>query len=278
MSSRGPRWRRSSTSESTSSWRSGRTYPGLRSTRSSRSTSTATGSASSRRRTRPGSWPASPTATSVRPGQWWHDIVARLAAPVRHPRESGRMSGGILPAQKIRQAIEDGWIGGDPPADHIQPASLDLRLGANAYALRCSFLPDDQVSIETKLADLALTEFDIRRGAVLERNRPYLIPLAERVALPARRTRPDEPEELDRPHRRLHARHQRGELPLRRDSGRVRRPALPRDRLALVRDPRGGGPDAQPAAARRRRRALLRRARSSRCTTSPRSSTRTTRR
>ena len=42
------------------------------------------------------------------------------------------MSGGILPAQKIRQAIEDGWIGGDPPADHIQPASLDLRLGAVA--------------------------------------------------------------------------------------------------------------------------------------------------
>ena len=95
------------------------------------------------------------------------------------------MSGGILPAQKIRQAIEDGWIGGDPPADDIQPASLDLRLGAKAYALRCSFLPDDQVSIETKLADLALTEFDIRQGAVLERNRPYLIPLAERVALPA---------------------------------------------------------------------------------------------
>jgi dCTP deaminase len=95
------------------------------------------------------------------------------------------MNGGILPAQKIRQAIEDGWIGGDPPADDIQPASLDLRLGAKAYALRCSFLPDDQVSIETKLEDLALTEFDIRHGAVLERNRPYLIPLAERVALPA---------------------------------------------------------------------------------------------
>ena len=94
------------------------------------------------------------------------------------------MSGGILPAQKIRQAVEDGWIGGDPPSENVQPASLDLRLGAKAYALRCSFLPDDQRSIESKLGDLAITEFDIRAGAVLERNRPYLIPLAERVALP----------------------------------------------------------------------------------------------
>jgi len=94
------------------------------------------------------------------------------------------VSGGILPAQKIRQAIADGWIGGDPPAENVQPASLDLRLGAKAYALRCSFLPDDTVPIETKLQDLAITEFPITDGAVLERNRPYLVPLAEHVALP----------------------------------------------------------------------------------------------
>jgi dCTP deaminase len=96
------------------------------------------------------------------------------------------MSGGILPAQHIRAAIDQGWISahsGIPPAN-VQPASLDLRLGAKAYALRCSFLPDDKGSIETKLGDLALTEFDISGGAVLERNRPYLIPLAEGVALP----------------------------------------------------------------------------------------------
>jgi len=48
----------------------------------------------------------------------------------------------------------------------------------------CSFLPDDTVPIETKLQDLAITEFPITDGAVLERNRPYLVPLAEHVALP----------------------------------------------------------------------------------------------
>lgn len=95
------------------------------------------------------------------------------------------MSGGILPAQRIRQAIADGWIGGDPPAENVQPASLDLRLGGKAYALRCSFLPDDAVPIEAKLEDLAITDFSIADGAVLERNRAYLIPLGERVALPA---------------------------------------------------------------------------------------------
>jgi dCTP deaminase len=96
------------------------------------------------------------------------------------------VSGGILPAQRIRTAIEDGWIAADPPVppENLQPASLDLRLGGKAYALRCSFLPDDTATIEEKLTDLAITEFDIGSGAVLERNRPYLIPLAERVALP----------------------------------------------------------------------------------------------
>ena len=128
------------------------------------------------------------------------------------------MTGGILPAQRIRQAIEEGWIGGD--LSNVQPASLDLRLGAKAYALRCSFLPDDRQSIESKLGDLAITDFDIAGGAVLERNRPYLIPLAEHVSLPAT-CAAGESQKLDRPHRRVHARDQRRELPLRRDPGRV---------------------------------------------------------
>jgi dCTP deaminase len=96
------------------------------------------------------------------------------------------VNGGILPAQRIRRALDDGWIAAGPPVpqENVQPASLDLRLGAKAYALRCSFLPDDSTSIEEKLGELALNEFDIGRGAVLERNRPYLIPLVERLALP----------------------------------------------------------------------------------------------
>ncbi|HWO83765.1 MAG TPA: 2'-deoxycytidine 5'-triphosphate deaminase, partial [Solirubrobacterales bacterium] len=52
---------------------------------------------------------------------------------------------GVLPSQALNRAIEAEWIGsGDyrirPQA--VQPASIDLRLGDFAWALRCSFLPD----------------------------------------------------------------------------------------------------------------------------------------
>jgi dCTP deaminase len=52
-----------------------------------------------------------------------------------------------------------------------------------AYRLRCSFLPETD-TVADKLADLAMGELDLRDGAVLEQNRPYLIPLQERLALP----------------------------------------------------------------------------------------------
>jgi len=96
-------------------------------------------------------------------------------------------TGGILPAQHLRKALEDGVIAAAStvPTENIQPASLDLRLGGRAYALQCSFLPDRETSIEAKLETLVLNEFDIAGGAVLERNRPYLIPLQERLRLPA---------------------------------------------------------------------------------------------
>ena len=96
------------------------------------------------------------------------------------------MTGGILPAQHLREAIENGAIAAESPipADNVQPASLDVRLGTRAYALRCSFLPDYESTIDEKLEDLVLNEFDIGDGAVLERNRPYLIPLQEQLELP----------------------------------------------------------------------------------------------
>jgi dCTP deaminase len=94
-------------------------------------------------------------------------------------------SSGVLPAQWIRKAVAEGvirskWTVED---DAYQPASLDLRLGEKAYRLRCSFLPETE-TVEAKLADLSMGELDLRDGAVLEQNRPYLIPLLEHVELP----------------------------------------------------------------------------------------------
>ena len=95
---------------------------------------------------------------------------------------------GVLPNQLLADAVTAGWIeAGDyrVPEENIQPASLDLRLGEVAYRMRCSFLPHDD-TVERKVKDLIVDELDLRRdGAVLETNRPYLIPLLERVHLPS---------------------------------------------------------------------------------------------
>jgi deoxycytidine triphosphate deaminase len=96
-------------------------------------------------------------------------------------------SAGVFPSQALNQAIEREWVSsGDyrirPEA--IQPASIDLRLGDFAWALRCSFLPDVDSTVEEKVEGLAFQKIDLRDGAVLERDRPYLVPLIEELALP----------------------------------------------------------------------------------------------
>jgi dCTP deaminase len=95
---------------------------------------------------------------------------------------------GVLPSQQLREAVRQEWIGAGNwriPAESIQPASLDLRLGEYAWALRCSFLPDSDSSVEEKIEDLAFQRIDLRDGATLERDRPYLVPLMEELSLPA---------------------------------------------------------------------------------------------
>ena len=91
---------------------------------------------------------------------------------------------GVLPSQLLERAVAGGVVdAGDYkilPAN-IQPASVDLRLGEVAYRIRCSFLPDAS-PVDVKLKEFVIDEIDIRRdGAVLETNRPYLIPLMEEL-------------------------------------------------------------------------------------------------
>jgi dCTP deaminase len=93
---------------------------------------------------------------------------------------------GILPIQWLKKAVAEGVIqseGCEIPDSNFQPASLDLRLGPKAYRLRCSFLPGAH-RVRDKLKGLMLEEIDISDGAILESNRPYLIPLLEELDLP----------------------------------------------------------------------------------------------
>jgi dCTP deaminase len=93
---------------------------------------------------------------------------------------------GILPDHMI---AELGRAGGIRPAkpladDQIQPASLDLRLGATAYRVRASFLPGPQTTVAERIAELRLHEFPLKAGAVLETGCVYIVPLLESLALP----------------------------------------------------------------------------------------------
>lgn len=96
---------------------------------------------------------------------------------------------GVYPSQWILKAIAEGQIRSrlklpDDEYKQLQPASLDLRLGSKAHRLRCSFLPGEE-SVTSKLERYAMgTEVDLRDGAILERNTPYLIPLEEELSLP----------------------------------------------------------------------------------------------
>jgi dCTP deaminase len=94
---------------------------------------------------------------------------------------------GVLPAQRLREAVFHEWLTGGAwriPPESIQPASVDLRLGEYAWALRCSFLPDSDSTVEEKIEDIAFQRIDLRDGATLERDRPYLVPLIEGLRLP----------------------------------------------------------------------------------------------
>jgi dCTP deaminase len=94
---------------------------------------------------------------------------------------------GVLPIQWLRKAVEEGLIRSDAyriPPSSLQPASIDLRLGDRAYRLRSSFLPESE-NVEEKLPSLVLgPPLSLEDGAVLEQNRPYLIPLVEELRLP----------------------------------------------------------------------------------------------
>jgi dCTP deaminase len=94
---------------------------------------------------------------------------------------------GVLPDHLLERAVQEGIItacGSGIPSGNVQPASLDLRLGPVAYRLRCSFLPHRH-PVERRMESLVMGEVDLTRGdAVLDKTRPYLIPLKERLQLP----------------------------------------------------------------------------------------------
>ena len=108
--------------------------------------------------------------------------VAKQAGPQK--------TSGVLPSQVIRNLIGSGHIAprkelhAEISEDQIQPASIDLRLGEVAYRVRASFLPGKSSAVEKKIQDLKMSEVDLTRPAVFEKNCVYIVPLAEELFLP----------------------------------------------------------------------------------------------
>jgi dCTP deaminase len=97
------------------------------------------------------------------------------------------LQNGILPVQHLQQAISDGIIASDQPIEpcQLQPASLDLRLGNEAWRVQASFLPGVNMPVDIKLAKFGMHKIDLSNGAVLERGCVYIVRLQERLSLPA---------------------------------------------------------------------------------------------
>ncbi len=93
---------------------------------------------------------------------------------------------GVIPSQGLRAMIARGEIAAAETlqAEQVQPASLDLRLGQQAWRVRASFLSGKDRSVELRLADFAMHEIDLSAGAVLETGCVYVVELAESLALP----------------------------------------------------------------------------------------------
>ncbi|MEM6602420.1 MAG: 2'-deoxycytidine 5'-triphosphate deaminase [Pseudomonadota bacterium] len=105
------------------------------------------------------------------------------------------MSYVILPSQVLKECLSKGYILSDIPIaeDALQPASLDLRLGAKAWRVAASFLPGQNQSnaghsgsadVADKIETLKMHEIDLTQGAIFEKGCVYIVVLEEGLALP----------------------------------------------------------------------------------------------
>lgn len=106
--------------------------------------------------------------------------------PISPPVTPPYRATGIMPSQGIRELIRTGELASlvNIEPDQVQPASIDLRLGAKAYRVQASFLPGPESTVMARVEQLdGLPAIDLSQPAVLERGAVYVIELLENVRL-----------------------------------------------------------------------------------------------
>ncbi|WP_298679772.1 2'-deoxycytidine 5'-triphosphate deaminase [uncultured Lentibacter sp.] len=93
---------------------------------------------------------------------------------------------GVLASQQLLEMTQAGMIHAAQPyvEGQVQPASLDLRLGARAWRVRASFLAGAGRTVAERLSEFEMHQIDLTQGAVLEKGCVYVVELQERLALP----------------------------------------------------------------------------------------------
>ncbi len=98
----------------------------------------------------------------------------------------GMSASAILPSQAIGSLIETGAITAAKPIlpGQVQPASLDLRLGARVHRVRASFMPGPAATTAEQIERFVLHTIDLSNGAVLETGCVYVAEVEEQLSLP----------------------------------------------------------------------------------------------
>ena len=94
---------------------------------------------------------------------------------------------GVLASQQLHALTSAGAIIAQAPyaEGQVQPASLDLRLGARAWRVRASFLAGAGRTVAERLQEFEMHQIDLTQGAVLEKGCVYVVELQESLALPS---------------------------------------------------------------------------------------------
>ncbi len=93
---------------------------------------------------------------------------------------------GTLDSTALRLLLERGHVMSATPfaPGQVQPASLDLRLGAEGFRMPGSVLPRPGENVADLVRGLALEPIDLSRPTCLARNQVYVVRLRESLRLP----------------------------------------------------------------------------------------------
>ncbi|MFO0500557.1 MAG: 2'-deoxycytidine 5'-triphosphate deaminase [Pseudomonadota bacterium] len=97
------------------------------------------------------------------------------------------MRAGVLVDTQLKAFVAEGVIASEKPLDdgQIQPASMDVRLGAHAYRIQASVLPMRGETVEEAIKPLIMYDFSLsKQPRLLERGSIYMIKLQEGLKLP----------------------------------------------------------------------------------------------